>query len=167
MPSDDYSTGNRVISDADLQDDNVPFDRTRMVAIGPDESLEPGRCVIVGGSPAAAPDCADNAHPAHQGHHAISGSTTAIDFVEPSVSPETMLRAPSLTSVQLAFLTTLLPGPRPTDDCQDAITVGSLMRLNLVAWDEPDHRVPGGYCHDTFALTQAGIHALTRQPPHR
>src|SRR5690349_398128 len=53
------------------------------------------------------------------------------------------LHPPSLTSVQIAFLVSLLPGPRRTDDCQDAITVGGLLRLNLVAWDELDHRVKG------------------------
>jgi hypothetical protein len=35
--------------------------------------------------------------------------------------------------VQMAFLASLLPGPRRTNDCQDAITVGGLLRLNLIS----------------------------------
>ncbi len=73
---------------------------------------------------------------------------------------------PTLTALQRAFLTTLLPGPRPTRDCQDAITVGGLLRLNFVAWDEPgpgrDRRRP----RSTFALTEAGARALAERTPN-
>ena len=67
---------------------------------------------------------------------------------------------PSLTPVQVAFLVSLLPGPRRTDDCQDAITVGGLLRLNLITWDEPKHRLKGQRTRSTFALSEAGIRAL-------
>ena len=70
------------------------------------------------------------------------------------------LRPPPLAPAQMAFLVSLLPGPRRTDDCQDAITVGGLLRLNLINWDEPDPRLKGQRRYDTFALSEAGIHAL-------
>lgn len=66
----------------------------------------------------------------------------------------------SLTPLQLAFLSSLLPGPRFTDDCQDAITVGGLLRLNLVAWDEPNAKLNGRRKRGTFALTEAGTRIL-------
>jgi hypothetical protein len=72
----------------------------------------------------------------------------------------------SLTPVQIAFLASLLPGPRQTGDCQDAITVGGLLRLNLVAWDEPDHRLKVRRRHGTFALSEAGIRALDSHLPN-
>jgi hypothetical protein len=68
--------------------------------------------------------------------------------------------SPPLTAVQVAFLTSLLPGPRPTDDCQDAITVGGLLRLNLIIWDEPDCRPRRRRKCSTFALSDAGTRAL-------
>lgn len=71
-----------------------------------------------------------------------------------------------LTLVQTAFLVSLLGGPRRTDDCQDAITVGGLLRLNLIAWEEPDHRLKGRRRHSTFALSEAGIHALDSRLPN-
>jgi hypothetical protein len=71
----------------------------------------------------------------------------------------------SLTSVQIAFLVSLLPGPRRTDDCQDAITVGGLLRLNMVAWNEFDHRVKGRRRHSTFALSEAGTRELDSRLP--
>lgn len=79
----------------------------------------------------------------------------------PAVSA-TRLQNPILSAVQRAFLVSLTSGPRPTDDCQDAITVGSLMRLNLVAWDEVRYR-PSGRRRgtDTFALTRTGTQLLT------
>ena len=55
---------------------------------------------------------------------------------EPLPVQETLPQLPPLSPVQMAFLVSLLPGPRPTSDCQDAITVGGLLRLNLVAWHE-------------------------------
>jgi hypothetical protein len=73
---------------------------------------------------------------------------------------------PSLTPVQLAFLVSLLPGPRPTDDCHDAITVGGLVRPNLVAWDVPNHRPDGRRRRSTFALTEAGTRLLAGRVPH-
>ncbi len=67
---------------------------------------------------------------------------------------------PPLTTIQLAFLASLLPGRRYTDDCQDAITVGGLLRLDLITWEEPDHRPHKRRERSTFGLSQAGIHAL-------
>jgi len=72
----------------------------------------------------------------------------------------------SLTPVQTAFLISLLPGPRRTDDCQDAITVGGLLRLNLVAWDEPNRRHKAVRRHSTFALSEAGTRALQTRLPN-
>jgi hypothetical protein len=71
-----------------------------------------------------------------------------------------------LTSAQTAFLVSLLLGPRRTDDCQDAITVGGLLRLNLISWEEPHHRPKARRRHDTFALSEAGIHALDGRRPN-
>jgi hypothetical protein len=71
-----------------------------------------------------------------------------------------------LTPVQMAFLVSLLPGPRRTDYCQDAITVGGLLRLNLIAWDEPDHRLKGRRRRSTFALSEAGTRALDSRLPN-
>lgn len=71
-----------------------------------------------------------------------------------------------LTLVQTAFLVSLLPGPRRTDDCQDAIAVGGLLRLNLIAWKEPDHRLKGRRRRSTFALSEAGIRALDSRLPN-
>jgi hypothetical protein len=71
-----------------------------------------------------------------------------------------------LTPVQMAFLASLLPGPRRADDCQDAITVGGLLRLHLVSWDEPDHRPKGRRNHDMFALSEDGIRALDNRLPN-
>jgi hypothetical protein len=80
------------------------------------------------------------------------------------VEPRTLHQSP-LTQVQMAFLVSLLPGPRLTDDCQDAITVGGLLRLNLIDWDEPDHRIKGRRGRSTFALSEVGIRALDNRPP--
>jgi hypothetical protein len=68
---------------------------------------------------------------------------------------------PALSSVQLAFLASLVPGPRPTWRCQDAITVGNLVRLNLVAWSEI--RDPSRRRDDksTFSLTPLAMQVLT------
>jgi hypothetical protein len=76
------------------------------------------------------------------------------------------MHSSSLTPVQLAFLVSLLPGPRRTDDCQDAITVGGLLRLKMIAWDEPDHRVKGRRGHSTFALSETGTLALGSRLAH-
>jgi hypothetical protein len=67
---------------------------------------------------------------------------------------------PSLTTIQVDFLASLLPGRRYTDDCQDAITVGGLLRLNLITWEEPGHLPHKRRERSTFALSQAGIHVL-------
>lgn len=75
----------------------------------------------------------------------------------PAALPQPVMLSP----VQVAFLVSLVPGPRPTAKCQDAITIGSLMRLNLVAWDEairPAFRRRRG--PDTFSLTQAAVQFL-------
>src|SRR5690349_6194723 len=74
---------------------------------------------------------------------------------------------PSLTPEQITFLVSLLSGPRRTDDCHDAITVGPLLRLNLIAWDEPDHRLKGRRRPSTFTLSEAGIRALDVRLPNR
>lgn len=66
----------------------------------------------------------------------------------------------SLTPPQMAFLSSLLPGPRFTDDCHDAITVGGLLRLNLIAWHEPNEILNGRPRRATFALTDAGTRVL-------
>jgi hypothetical protein len=75
----------------------------------------------------------------------------------PTVSPQPVM----LSSAQVTFLTSLTPGPRPTAACQDAITVGSLMRLNLVAWDEPSGLASGRRRDSgTFSLTLAAVQFL-------
>jgi hypothetical protein len=71
------------------------------------------------------------------------------------------LSSPALSPAQVAFLVSLVSGPRPAADCQDAITVGSLMRLNLVAWDEIRHRRRGR--KSTFSLTSAAVTMLNNR----
>jgi hypothetical protein len=67
----------------------------------------------------------------------------------------------TLSPAQVAFLVSLVPGPRLTAACQDAITVGSLMRLNLVAWDEVKRSASGRRRDsDTFSLTPAAVQFL-------
>jgi hypothetical protein len=68
--------------------------------------------------------------------------------------------SPSLTTIQLDFLASLLPGRRYTDNCQDAITVGALLRLNLITWEEPGRLTHERRERGTFALSQAGMHLL-------
>lgn len=65
---------------------------------------------------------------------------------------------PALSPVQFAFLLSLVPGPRPTSHCQDAITVGNLMRLNLVAWLETEDQFR--VRNDTFSLTPLAVQFL-------
>jgi hypothetical protein len=67
---------------------------------------------------------------------------------------------PALSPVQLVFLTSLIPGPRPTSHCQDAITVGNLMRLNLVAWSETKDRSRHRNDTSTFSLTPLALQVL-------
>jgi hypothetical protein len=69
--------------------------------------------------------------------------------------------SPALSPAQVAFLVSLVSGPRPTADCQDAITVGSLVRLNLVAWHEIRNRRRGGT--STFSLTSAAVMILNNR----
>jgi hypothetical protein len=80
------------------------------------------------------------------------------EHTTPSVAlPQPVMLSPA----QVAFLVSLLPGPRPTAACQDAITVGGLIRLNLVAWDEatgPASRRWRGT--GTFSLTPAAVRFL-------
>src|SRR5689334_6573480 len=63
----------------------------------------------------------------------------------------------SLTAAQLAFLASLRAGARPTSDCQDAIAVGELMRLNLVYWNEPRISRGSRELVSTFSLTRLGV----------
>ena len=93
---------------------------------------------------------------------------TRLCFGQPMPEPMTAQAAlphPVLLSrVQVDFLMSLIPGPRPTTACQDAITVGSLMRLNLVAWNEiagPAARRRRG--KSTFSLTPAAMWFLTHR----
>jgi len=70
----------------------------------------------------------------------------------------------ALSPVQVAFLVSLVSGPRPTAECQDAMTVGSLMRLNLVAWDETQRSVvKHRHGTSTFSLTPAAERFLTER----
>jgi len=70
------------------------------------------------------------------------------------------VQLPVLTPREAIFRRSLVPGPRPTGQCEDAITIGALIRRNLVAWDEPDHRHQRRRRHGTFGLTEAGVRAL-------
>jgi hypothetical protein len=63
---------------------------------------------------------------------------------------------PSLTPAQMAFLSSLRAGARLASDCQDAITVGELMRLNLVYWNETRNPRDGRNVVSTFSLTPLG-----------
>ena len=63
---------------------------------------------------------------------------------------------PSLTPAQEAFLSSLRAGARLASDCQDAITVGELMRLNLVYWDETRNHREGRNRVSTCSLTPRG-----------
>ena len=81
------------------------------------------------------------------------------------VEPQALHRSP-LTPSQMAFLVSLLPGPRRSDDCQDAITLGGLLRLNLIVWNEPARLLRGRRGHDTFALSEDGIRALDSRIPN-
>jgi hypothetical protein len=64
---------------------------------------------------------------------------------------------PVLSPAQIAFLESLIPGPKAASRCQDAITVGSLIRLNFVAWHEsaPTNRRRRGLA--SFGLTQLAL----------
>ena len=73
----------------------------------------------------------------------------------------TLSPATTLSPVEVAFLQSLLPGPRRTSDCQDAITVGSLLRLNLVAWHEIKDQRRYRDIRSTFALTPAAMQYLS------
>ena len=95
----------------------------------------------------------------------MSACSTKTCFSALMVEPQASHQSP-LTPVQMAFLVSLLPGPRRTDDCQDAITVGGLLRLSLIVWDEPDHRLKGRRRRDTFALSEVGIRALDSRLPN-
>jgi len=75
----------------------------------------------------------------------------------PAALPQPVMLSPA----QVAFLVSLFPGPRLTTACQDAITVGSLMRLNLVAWNETRGPAPGRRRgSDTFSLTPTAVQLL-------
>ena len=63
---------------------------------------------------------------------------------------------PSLTPAQAAFLSSPRAGVRLACDCQDAITVGELMRLNLVYWNETRNPRDGRNGVSTFSLTPLG-----------
>jgi len=67
----------------------------------------------------------------------------------------------SLTTTEIAFLSRLRSASRPTGQCQDALTVGALMRLGLVAWEEgraPGRTAPNG--RGSFSLTSRGRRRL-------
>ena len=70
---------------------------------------------------------------------------------------------PVLSPVQHAFLVSLIPGPRPTSRCQDAITVGSLMRLNLVVWTETKDQFRRRNGTSTFSLTSRAVRFLANR----
>ena len=72
---------------------------------------------------------------------------------------------PSLTPVQAVFLSSLRGGARLTSDCQDAITVGELMRLNLVYWDETNNPRGGRKVGSTFFLTPLGVELVCADGP--
>lgn len=97
----------------------------------------------------------------------MTASSTETCVVPPMTEIDASPVLPALTPVQMAFLVSLLPGPRPTRDCQDAITIGALVRLNLVAWDEPDQPLHGRRKRSTFMLTGAGTQALAAGILHR
>lgn len=72
-----------------------------------------------------------------------------------------MIRFPRFTPAQLSFLSSLRAGARPTSACQDALTVGQLIRLKLVSWNE---KRAGGHgfrpMTGTFSLTSLGLRLL-------
>ena len=80
---------------------------------------------------------------------------------ELAVTPAALPQPVTLSPAQVALLVSLVPGPRPKADCQNAVTIGSLLRLNLVAWDEAsrpasERRRGSG----TFSLTPAAVQFL-------
>lgn len=74
--------------------------------------------------------------------------------------PAILPQFPVLSPVQTAFLNSLLSGPRLTSECQDAITVGSLLRLNLVAWHETARHPRRRKHASTFSLTDVALQLL-------
>jgi hypothetical protein len=83
-------------------------------------------------------------------------------MAEPAAAQIGEPHIPPLSPVEVAFLVSLLSGPRPTADCHDAITVGGLMRLNLVAWHErPDGRLRRRDRGSTFSLTETAVQLLS------
>lgn len=67
----------------------------------------------------------------------------------------------SITPKQMAFLASLRAGSRPVSDCQDAITVGALLRFRLVSWkDTPGSGNGRTGTTSTFRLTPAGNRLL-------
>jgi len=90
---------------------------------------------------------------------------------ERAATPAALPQPVTLSSAQVAFLVSLFPESRPaaacpttacpTTACQDAITVGSPMRLNPVAWNEARGPAPGRRTgSDTFSLTSAAVRLL-------
>jgi hypothetical protein len=67
---------------------------------------------------------------------------------------------PMLSPIQIAFLESLVPGPKAAWRCQDATTVGSLIRLNLVAWQEGPPAYRRRNKSISFRLTQSAMHFL-------
>lgn len=82
----------------------------------------------------------------------------------------TQIAAPArlvLSPTQIAFLESLVPGPKAASRCHDAITIGSLIRLNLVAWQEDpplDRRRKGSA---SFGLTQLAMLFLADRNGYR
>lgn len=73
-----------------------------------------------------------------------------------------------LTAAQIGFLSSLRAGGRPTAACQDALTVGTLLRLHLVAWNEDRGGVAGRRrAASTFSLTSLGRQHLLEQDASR
>jgi hypothetical protein len=70
-------------------------------------------------------------------------------------------RTQPLTPAEIRFLSSLRAGARPTSACQDAITVGALIRSKLVWWNtlpvaDASYRRPV----PSFSLTRLGIQRL-------
>jgi hypothetical protein len=92
--------------------------------------------------------------------------------VTPAALPQPVtLSSAQLALAQVAFLVSPFPESRPavacpTIACQDAITVGSPMRLNQVAWNEARGPAPGRRRgSDTFSLASAAVRLWVDRDP--
>lgn len=103
--------------------------------------------------------------PGHLTRRAVAG---AIPSLAADRGEAPLDRQHRLSAAQIGFLSSLRAGGRPTAACQDALTVGTLLRLHLVAWNEDRGGVAGRRrAASTFSLTPLGLQRLIEHDASR